>query len=214
MVAAYLRVSSKAQSIASQKAAIERAARARGEENIAFFEEKAGGEKSSSKDRPVLAALRASVRRGEHKKVYVFALDRLTRGGIAEMLTVVEELQRHGAEIVSLSDGFDLQGPGAPIVLAVFAWAAQFERKRIGERVAAAKARVEAAGGHWGRRRALAPSVVQAAREYLQQGNSLRATAMHLRVAKSTLSVELGRNSADGLSRNTPSDDPPDSAEK
>jgi DNA invertase Pin-like site-specific DNA recombinase len=191
MVAAYIRVSSKAQSFSSQKTAIEKAARARGDEITAVFEEKAGGEKSTRKARPVFAALREAVRRGEHSRVYVFSLDRLSRGGITDLLTVVDEFHRAGCEIVSLVDGFDLQGPAAPVVLAVMAWAAQFERKRIGERIAAARARVEAEGGQWGRRRALAPEVVQEARRLVEGGASVRRAAALLGVSRATLGAAL-----------------------
>jgi len=53
----------------------------------------------------------------------------------------------------TIADGFSFGGPGGEIVLAVLAWAAQIERASIGERIAAARTRVEASGGHWGRPR-------------------------------------------------------------
>jgi DNA invertase Pin-like site-specific DNA recombinase len=37
-------------------------------------------------------------------------LDRLRRSGIADTLQVVQELERHGCEVVSVADGFDLAG--------------------------------------------------------------------------------------------------------
>ena len=89
--------------------------------------------------------------------MYVFRLDRLTRSGIRDTFELVEELRGHGIEIVSVADGFDLNGPAAEVVLAVMAWAAKMERLALGERVAAARERVEAAGGSWAVRAELTP---------------------------------------------------------
>src|SRR5256885_11211629 len=51
----------------------------------------------------------------------------------------------------SVADGFDLAGPAAEIILAVVSWAAKLERLAINERIAAARERIEAEGGKWGR---------------------------------------------------------------
>lgn len=149
-VAAYLRVSSKSQGFDGQRAALERAAAARGEEIGRWFVEKQSGR---SLDRPELARLRAAARAGDVSAVYVFRLDRLTRSGIRDTLEVVEELRRAGCRLVTIADGFDLAGPAADVVLAVLAWAAQMERAAAGERLHAARARLEEQGGKWGRPR-------------------------------------------------------------
>ena len=149
-VAAYLRVSSKSQNFDSQRAALERGAAARGDEIGRWFVEKVSGR---SIDRPELAKLRAAARAGDVSTVYVFRLDRLTRSGIRDTLEVVEELRRAGCRLVTLGDGFDLAGPAADVVLAVLAWAAQMERAAAGERLHAARARLEEQGGKWGRPR-------------------------------------------------------------
>jgi hypothetical protein len=52
--------------------------------------------------------------------------------------------------VVSVTDGFDLNGPAAEIVLAVLSWAAKMERLVINERIAAARERVEAEGRRTG----------------------------------------------------------------
>jgi site-specific DNA recombinase len=107
-IAAYCRVSSKAQDFATQRSAIERAATARGDTITAWRSEKRSGNLLA---RPELDQLRADARAGFIRKLYLYRFDRLTRSGIADTLQVVEELRRHGVEVVSVADGFDLTGP-------------------------------------------------------------------------------------------------------
>lgn len=188
--AAYLRVSTTQQDWKLQRAAVTRAAAARGDRISKrwWFEEKKSG---GTLERHELQKLRAAVRAGDVARIYVFRIDRLTRSGIRDTLGLVEEFRRGGAELVSIADGFDLTGPGAEIVLAVMAWAAQMERSAIGERIKAARVRVEAAGGRWGRPRRIDPTTLAKARELDRKGKSVRAIAVALKVPRSTLSDAL-----------------------
>lgn len=188
--AAYLRVSTHQQDWKLQRDAIARAAKARGDRLPAalWFEEKRSG---ASIERPALQKLRAAVRAGRVGRVYVFRLDRLTRSGIRDTLHLVEEFRRAGAELVTVADGFDLGGPAADVVLAVLAWAAQMERRAIGERIRAARARVEASGGRWGRPRTIDPKTLSEARARAKRGESVRAIAGALGVPRSTLGDAL-----------------------
>lgn len=188
--AAYLRCSTGQQDLKAQRFAVARAAKARGQliPPRLWFEEKRSGR---SLERPALQKLRDAVRAGRVGRVYVFRIDRLTRSGIRDTLGLVEEFRRGGAELVSVADGFDLAGPGAEIVLAVMAWAAQMERNAIGERIKAAHARVKASGGRWGRPRALDPKTIREAVDMLTGGESQRAVAAYLKVPRSTLGDAL-----------------------
>jgi DNA invertase Pin-like site-specific DNA recombinase len=189
--AAYLRVSTTQQDWKLQRDAVTRAAAARGDRisKRLWFEEKQSGR---SIERPVLQKLRDAVRAGVVGRLYVFRIDRLTRSGIRDTLGLVEEFRRGGAELVTISDGFDLTGPGAEIVLAVLAWAAQMERNAIGERIKAARVRIEAKGGRWGRPRAIDPGTLQHARDLQdKKGYTLREIAVSLKVSRSTLSDAL-----------------------
>lgn len=185
-VAAYVRVSSRSQNHASQRAAIAQAARARGERIGRWFSEKASGR---SLVRPVLAELVAAARAGRVRKVYVFRIDRLSRSGIRSTLAVVETLREAGCKIVSVADGFDLDGPAGDVVLAVIAWAAKQERDALGERIRAARARVERQGGAWGRPRRVVN--VARARALQAKGRSLRDVARALKVPRATLARAL-----------------------
>lgn len=188
--AAYVRVSTAQQDWKLQRDAIARAARARGDRipKALWFEEKKSG---ASIERAALQKLRGAVRAGRVGRVYVFRIDRLTRSGIRDTLHLVEEFRRAGAELVTVSDGFDLQGPAADVVLAVMAWAAQMERNAIGERIRAARAKVEASGGRWGRPRRIDPATLREARARARRGDSVRTIAAALKVPRSTLADAL-----------------------
>jgi DNA invertase Pin-like site-specific DNA recombinase len=181
---AYLRVSSRAQDFATQKAAIERAAVARGDSITTWYSEKRSGKLLA---RPELDRLRRDARAGAVRRLYVYRLDRLTRSGIRDTFEVIEELRVHGCTLVSVSDGFDLEGPAAEVVLAVMAWASKMERLAINERISAARDRVEAEGGRWGR-----PSRVDEALRHRivsmrSQGRTFRSIAVALKLPLATV---------------------------
>lgn len=185
---AYIRVSSKAQDLGMQRHAVERAAEARGDALVEYYAEKKSGQVLA---RPELDRLRADVRAGRIRKVYVYRLDRLTRSGIRDTFEIVEEMRRCGVELVSVSDGFALNGPAAEIVLAVMAWAAKMERLAINERIAAARERVEAEGRKWGRPRRMGEAATTKAKALKAQGRSIREIAVALKVPRSTLARAL-----------------------
>jgi len=192
--AAYVRVSSRAQNHATQRAAIEQAASARGDVIAVWYAEKRTGKELA---RPELDRLRADARAGVLRRVYLFKLDRLTRSGIRDTLQVVDELRRHGCELVTVADGFDLAGPAAEIVLAVMAWASKVERLAINERIAAARTRLEAEGERWGRPQRMSAALIKRARSLRTHGHTVRQIAAALKVPKSTVQRALSQKVAE-----------------
>lgn len=187
-ISAYIRVSSRGQSFESQRAAIEQAATARGDKIARWYAEKLG---ASTISRPALDELRADVRAGIVRKLWVFRIDRLTRSGIRDTLGLVDELRAHGCQLATVADGFSLDGPGSEIVLAVLAWAAQMERAALGERISAARARIEAAGGRWGKPRAIDPGTLERARSMRAENSTIREISVALKIPRSTISDAL-----------------------
>lgn len=187
-VGAYVRVSSRAQGDATQRAAIEQAAEARGDRVVIWYAEKRSGKTIK---RPELDQVRADARAGRLRKLYVFRLDRLTRSGIRDTLQVVEELRDYGCELVTVADGFDLHGPAAEIILAVMSWASKVERQAINERIAAARDRMEAAGENWGRPKRMTAAKIRQAQRMRQEGRSIREIAAALKIPRSTLQRTL-----------------------
>jgi len=180
----YIRVSSRSQNYATQREAIERAAEAKGDVITYWIEEK---KSAKTLERPGLTQLRSFARRGEVRRLYVFRLDRLARSGVGDLLSTIDELRAHGTHIFTVADGFDLQGPAADVVVAVLGWAAQMERLALGERISAARTRIERAGGHWGRPREITPAKAQDIIERNQKGQSTRQIAVALKIPKSTV---------------------------
>lgn len=199
--AAYVRVSSRTQDLATQRSAIERAAAARGDQLEHWFSEKLSGR---TLQRPELDRLRTAARAGHVRRLYVFRLDRLTRSGIRDTFELVEELRAHGVHLVSVADGFDLAGPAAEVVLAVMAWASKMERLAIGERISAARERVEAAGGRWGRPPRLSAEQLAKVLELRRRGKSVREISVALKVPHSTVGrAVVGKTSVPQTRRRT-----------
>lgn len=183
MIAAYVRVSSKAQDLATQRDAITRACEARGLSVDVWYAEQA----STRKELPELRRLRKDAGGGRFSRVFVFRLDRLSRGTICEMLNLLQEFKGAGCQVVSVADGLPLDGPFGEFIVSAIALCAGMEREAIQNRVASARARVEAAGGSWGR-----PSVLDAAkRERItnmkRKGYSVRKVAKMVKAPTSTV---------------------------
>ena len=182
--AAYIRVSSKTQTLDMQRAAITRVAATRGDTIHTWYAEK---RTAKSLARPTLSQLRVDARAGLIRRLYVFRLDRLARSGIRDTFEVVEELRGAGVELVTIADGFDLSGPAAEVVLAVMAWAAQMERLAINERIAAARTRLDAEGRPWGRPSSVAPHDRERVLKLHGTGRSVRSIAMAVKASRSAV---------------------------
>ena len=163
-----------------QRAAISKASRVRGDRVVSWYCDKASGVRA----RPELERLREDVRGGRVRKVYVYRLDRFSRGGIVETVSLVKELKACGCELVTLADGFLLEGDAAEVIIAVLSWAAQMERNAINERIAAARENCDA----WGRPKRVDDLNVARIRKMHTDGRSLRDIAVALKVPKSTVS--------------------------
>ena len=197
--AAYIRVSSRAQTLEMQRAAIARAATTRGDTIATWYAEK---QSARTLARPEIARLRADARAGEVSRLYVFRLDRLARSGIRDTFELVEDLRAAGVELVTIADGFDLCGPAAEVVLAVMAWAAKMERLAINERIAAARLRLEAEGRPWGRPSRIDEACRAAILRRRAAGESIRGIAQAVRIPRATVGRVL-------LAPGTPSQNPP-----
>jgi DNA invertase Pin-like site-specific DNA recombinase len=180
--AMYVRVSTGGQSVETQNDAIVRAATARGDRIGRVYAEIEGG---AARRRPELDRLLADARQGQIRRLYVYRLDRLSRAGIRATLAIIEQLSHCGVELISIADGFAVGGPTQDVVIAVVAWAAQMERAAISERIAAARQRIEAEGGAWGRpRREVDLEQVALLRD---SGSSVREISEALRVPRSII---------------------------
>jgi putative DNA-invertase from lambdoid prophage Rac len=188
-----------------QRAAIEKAAEARGDSIGEWYAEK---RTASTGDRPELQRLMRDVDAGRRRRVYVFRLDRLTRMGIADTLAVVKRWRDQGVELVNLADGFSVPAPGvegsaariADLILAILGCAAEMELLTRRERIAARRELAEASGESWGRPSRLTEKERGEIRRRVAAGESVRGIARALKIPKSI----VGRVPKAALSRNPP----------
>ncbi len=185
---AYVRVSSKAQDLSTQRDAIERAAAVRGDSIGTWIEEKRSAKTLA---RPGLDQLRADARSGLVRRLYVFKLDRLCRTGVGDTFTVLGELRTAGVELIAVADNLHLKPGTDDLTSEVFVFAlglaAKLERAAINDRISAARERVERGGGRWGRPRRLDDATVARVQELRSAGRSMRQIAVALKVPLSTV---------------------------
>ena len=111
--------------------------------------EDAGASGKSMRNRPALAEALAMLDRGDADVLVAAKLDRLSRS-LIDFAALVERSRRRGWSLVVLDADVDTSSPAGEFVANMLASAAQFERRRIGERVAGAH-RVRRAQGKRGR---------------------------------------------------------------
>jgi DNA invertase Pin-like site-specific DNA recombinase len=126
----------------------------------------------------------AALRPGD--TLVVARLDRLGRS-MPHLVATVHELAARGVGFKSLAESIDTTSAAGRLVLHFFASLADFERELIRERTRDALAAKKRRGEPVGRRRALSPSRVDAAREMLESGHGAAHVARILKVGRSTL---------------------------
>ena len=139
---AYLRVSTEQQategvSLEAQRRKVEMYAELYGLDLVAV--EVDAGVSAKSLERPALDRARAMLASGEAAALVVVKLDRLTRS-VADLGALVEDCNRQGWALLSVSEQIDTRTAGGRLVLNVLASVSQWERETIGERTRAALA--------------------------------------------------------------------------
>ncbi|MEJ0051707.1 MAG: recombinase family protein [Methylovirgula sp.] len=177
-VCGYARVSDKGKELDIQLAQL----RAAGCERI-FCEKESG----MHDDRRQLSRMLKALRRGD--SVIVPALDRLTRSGPFQMLSVLHEITSRGATYKSLAEPWaDTTHEFGEVLAALVGWLARKTRDDIVRRTTAGRERARAKGVRFGRPPKLSDIERQQARARLNAGESQRAVAHSYRVSCSTIS--------------------------
>lgn len=161
--AVYVRVSTADQHFENQLPALEKMAEGRGLEIVKTYSEKASAWAGDSLDRPELQQMLLDAHRGEFDVLLIWALDRLTRGGILESSTILHRLKSAGVELHSFQESWlAMGGPMGEMLVGIFSSLAKMESDRRSERVKAGMARAKAAGKNIGRRRDVVDEVTLA----------------------------------------------------
>lgn len=198
LAVAYRRVSKGGQDPENQRADIERIVAARGLPPIvADYVETVSGAASSQ---PEFERLLDGARAGHFDVVVVWALDRIGRS-MHRTIGAVVELDRLGVRVISVREPWlDTAGPVRHLLLAIFAWVAEQERRRLGERTRAGLERARARGKRLGRpRRVITPAELELARELWEvRALPIRVIARRMRIPRATIHRALERVSEKG----------------
>lgn len=144
----YVRVSTEGQaqdgvSLDAQTARISAWCQANGY-SLLSIEQDAGISGGRADNRPGLQ--RALTQASKHKAaLVVYSLSRMSRS-IKDTLSISEQLNKAGADLVSLSERIDTTSASGRMVFAMLTVLNQFEREQIGERTAAALAHLRQQG--------------------------------------------------------------------
>lgn len=142
--AAYLRVSTELQGTEDQRRAIEDFASRNGIEIIGWFQDPDVSGAVPAFEREGFREMLNYMARGNVKAIVVYALDRLGRS-FTDIFRTLNELDKYGITVFSVRDSFlqTLDQSIRKLVLAVLAWASEYEVKLIRERVRLAMRREE-----------------------------------------------------------------------
>src|SRR5450755_3616734 len=173
--AIYVRVSTLEQDTDLQETELRQYAESRGWDYIVYRDK---GQSGAKNDRPALNAMLNDLRRRKFDVVVVWALDRLARS-LRQLLTIGEECQSLGVDLVSLRQNIDTTLPAGRLTFQILGAVAEFERELLRDRVKAGMAQARRVGKHIGRpaRRRLSGADVEKIRLLRSQGRSVRRIA-------------------------------------
>jgi len=143
--ALYVRKSTSGQKYQAQLHAVRNKAAEYAGEPV-WYKETAGG---AADERPVLDRLTEDVKRGMIDRIVIYALDRVSRKGIADGLRRLQAWLDAGAEVVSVCEPWVVStadGGMRDLLLSIAFWGASQERNRLRERTQAAMDAIKATG--------------------------------------------------------------------
>lgn len=148
-----------------------------------MYVDQASGAKA---EREEFKRMMEDARKRKFDVLLIWALDRLSREGIAKLSNHLALLKSYGVRVLSNQESWlDTSGPVADLLVAIFAWIGAFERQRFGERVKAGVQIARAKGKILGRPKSLFDQ--QQAKELQLLGNSVRKISSLLGVSKTTI---------------------------
>lgn len=153
------------------------------------FEEKVSG---ATRDRDALTQMLRYVREGDTVRVH--SMDRLARS-LGDLVGLVDEMTSAGVTVEFLNERLTFE-PGASnpymeLQMHMLGAFAQFERSIIRARQAEGIAKAKENGVYKGRKPALSPEQIEAARERIDAGVPKAAVARDVGVSRQTLNTAL-----------------------
>ncbi|MGA2648500.1 MAG: recombinase family protein [Candidatus Sulfotelmatobacter sp.] len=172
--ATYIRVSTQMQETDMQEAELKEFCEHRGWTCKLYRDEKSG----AKSDRPALNEMLDDLRKRKIDVIVVWAFDRLARS-LKQLLSIAEECQSLGVDLVSLKQNVDTTLPAGKLTFSVLGAVAEFEREMLRERVRAGMAQAKRAGKRVGRPalRKFHSSDIERMRAMRASGTSVRRLA-------------------------------------
>jgi DNA invertase Pin-like site-specific DNA recombinase len=157
---------------------------------VAEYTDQASGTKSAAA-RPGLAAALDGAHRRDFDLLLLWSLDRLSRNGVVETVSLLRRLQASGVAVRSLREPWlNTSDPHvAELLLSIMAWLAKSEREQLIARTKAGMARAKRRGVHVGRPRLEISA--QRCRVMVERAGSIRGAARLLRVDEGTVRNRL-----------------------
>jgi site-specific DNA recombinase len=153
-VAIYGRVSTddKGQDVDNQLSVLRDWAKRLGYDEILEYKDE--GISGANSNRPAFIKMRADARQNLFKGILIWSLDRFSREGISNTLSYIQDLERHKIFLKSYQESWlNTDDVGmSRLLLAIMSWVAEFERKRIAERIKAGIQRQKNLGHYKGGR--------------------------------------------------------------
>lgn len=204
--ALYCRVSTvdRGQDIGLQVDELRQLAAQRGLEVVAEYLD--DGISGTRDDRPALKEMLAAPQAGKFSVLLVWRLDRLGRGGLPQLLRILDDLAAWGVGFASAREpGMDSISSTGRLLLQLLAVFSSYEVSCIQDRVRAGVARAQAAGTHCGRPRVeVADQQLEAARKLIAEGWSWRAVEKATGIKKDTLRRRLAETADEVSQKSTP----------
>jgi len=133
--AAYIRVSTREQDENVQRHAIKEFISSRNIEIVNWFVDKGESGAKPFRNRPAAQKLLEFVEKKKIDAIVVFTIDRIGRGMIDTMQTILE-FENRGIKVISIKEEWmqTLDPNIRKLILSILSWVAEFERRRIRER--------------------------------------------------------------------------------
>jgi DNA invertase Pin-like site-specific DNA recombinase len=176
----YVRVSTNHQETAMQEAELKEYCENRGWTYGVYPDQAKSGAKT---DRPELNRMLDDMRKRRIDVIVIWAFDRLARS-LKHLLSIAEECQSLGVDLVSLKQNVDTTLPAGRLTFQILGAVAEFEREMLRERVKAGMAQAKRAGKKVGRpaRRQFHSSDIERMRALRAKGTSIRKLAIKHRM--------------------------------
>lgn len=184
--ALYLRVSTREQSTAMQRAALEEVAARAGWQIVSVYED-AGISGAKGRDqRPEFDRLLKDATRRKFDVVMAWAIDRLGRS-LQHLIACLSDLQGAGIDLYLHLQAIDTTTDTGRLFFQLLGSFSEFERAMIRSRVQGGIDRAKAAGKRLGRPITVDADIAAKIRDSLAEGVSIRQTAALHRVGVSTV---------------------------